>query len=70
MSENFNSKNLQPESLNNLFNSNYNPNYNIMPSYLRNLNTVIKTQQELSEISWEREGKEVSQFNNLVITPT
>ena len=60
MSETFNSTmNSKPESIITLLNDN-NQFTNIMPSYMRNINSVIQTKQELSQISWEKDGEEVS----------
>lgn len=60
MSENYNS-NINSQFIMNLLKSN-NHSINIMPSYMRNINSIIETKQEISKISWEKEGEEVIFF--------
>ena len=57
MSENFNS-NINSQNVIKFLNNN-NQFTNIMPSYMRNINSIIQTKQEISNISWEKEGEEV-----------
>ena len=63
MSEQTNSKTNSQPIINLINNTNQFPN--IIPSYMRNINSLIITQQEISKISWEKEGNEVIIFKFL-----
>ncbi len=58
MSDNYNSV-LNSHFIINLLNNN-NPFPNIMPSYMRNIHSIKQTKQEMSNLSWEKEGEKVS----------
>jgi len=57
MSDNYNTV-PNSHSIINLFNNN-NPLPNIMPSYMRNIHSIKQTKEEISKLSWEKEGEEV-----------
>ena len=40
----------------------YDPIGAILPSYMRNVNSILQARQQLAKISWEKEGNKVTYF--------
>ena len=40
--------------------SSFDPYGYIIPTYMRNVNTILKAKEKISKLSWNKEGEEVS----------